>query len=218
MRDSYWQEDLASPFSISPRDISLMIIGLTGGMGCGKSTAARIFGDHGYRCLDSDQVVREEVLTDPAVVAAVRTHLGEEAAPGGTIDRKVVSDLIFADEAARRWLEALVHPRVYARWRQALAETPGVPWLLEVPLLFEQGLENWFDFIVCVTTSSAQQIARLEERGISHALARQRISKQLPLAQKLEQADYVLLNDGTVEFLRGQVDRLLAAPTFASVR
>ena len=69
-----------------------------------------------------------------------------------------------------------------------------------------------------MTTSSAQQIARLEERGISQALARQRISKQLPLAQKVEQADYVLLNDGSVEFLRAQVDRLLAAPVFAAVR
>ncbi len=218
MRDSYWQETSASPFSTGLRDLSLMIIGLTGGMGCGKSTAARMFGDRGFRCLDSDQVVRDEVLTDPAVVAAVRARLGEGVAPGGAIDRKAVSDLIFADEAARRWLEALVHPRVYARWRQALAESPGGSWLLEVPLLFEQGLENWFDFIVCVTTSSAQQIARLEERGISHALARQRISKQLPLAQKVEQADYVLLNDGTVEFLRAQVDRLLAAPAFVSVR
>ena len=218
MRDSHWQEGLARPFSTLIRVIELMIIGLTGGMGCGKSTAARLFSDRGFRRLDSDQVVRDEVLTDPAVVAALRAQWGEAVAPGGVVDRGVVADRAFADDAARLWLESVIHPRVYARWRQVLAESPGASWVFEVPLLFEQGLENWFDFIVCVTTSSAQQIARLEERGISQALARQRISKQLPLAQKVEQADYVLLNDGSVEFLRAQVDRLLAAPVFTAVR
>lgn len=218
MRDNYWQEGLASPFWNPIRDISLMIIGLTGGMGCGKSTAAQLFSERGFRRLDSDQVVRDGVLTAPEVVAALRARWGEAVVPGGVVDRKAVSDRVFADDEARIWLESLVHPRVYARWRQVLDESRGASWVFEVPLLFEQRLENWFDFIVCVTTSSAQQIARLEERGFSHALARQRISKQLPLAQKVEQADYVLLNDGSVEFLRAQVDRLLAAPAFAAVR
>lgn len=188
-----------------------MIIGLTGGMGCGKSTAARFFAERGFRRLDSDQVVRDEILTDPAVATAVRERFGPEVVPGGAIDRAALAARVFADDSARAWLEGLVHPRLFARWREALGGAPDADWVVEVPLLFEQGLENWFDFTVCVTTSSAQQLARLEERGISRALARQRISKQLPLAQKIEQADYVLLNDGSVEFLRDQIVRLLDA-------
>jgi dephospho-CoA kinase len=80
--------------------------------------------------------------------------------------------------------------------------------VIEVPLLFEKGLENWFDFIVCVSTSSANQFARLSERGIPQSLAEQRISKQLPLALKLEKADFVLSNDGTTDSLRLQVNHL----------
>ena len=81
--------------------------------------------------------------------------------------------------------------------------------VIEAPLLFEQGLENWFDFTVCVATSSANQLARLIERGIPQSLAEQRISKQLPLAQKLEKADFVISNDGTPEALRMQVNHLV---------
>ena len=110
MRDSYWQEGLARPFSTLIRVIELMIIGLTGGMGCGKSTAARLFSDRGFRRLDSDQVVRDEVLTDPAVVAALRAQWGEAVAPGGVVDRGVVADRAFADDAARLWLESVIHP------------------------------------------------------------------------------------------------------------
>ena len=89
-----------------------------------------------------------------------------------------------------------------------LAVGEGRDWIIEVPLLFEKGLENWFDFIVCVASSADVQLARLTQRGVPHALAGQRISKQLPLARKLALADLVLWNDGTLPFLREQVETL----------
>ena len=121
-----------------------------------------------------------------------------------------MAKIVFADDDALKWLEDLVHPRLYVILRARLAEASSVDHVVEVPLLFEKHLENWFDFTVCVATTSQLQLARLEERGLPRALAEQRISKQLPLAQKLELADYVLLNDGSPDFLRDQITRLAA--------
>jgi len=187
-----------------------MIIGITGGMGCGKSAVAALFEREGFRRLDSDALVRERVLTSPDVVARIEAKFGREVLTSdGAVDRARLAQRIFADEAARQWLEELTHPRLFEMWRDALAAAPGVNWAVEVPLLFEKSLENWFDFTVCVACAPAQQLARLEQRGLPHALAEQRISKQLPLARKIELADFVLWNDGSVQFLQDQVTELI---------
>jgi dephospho-CoA kinase len=194
-----------------------MIVGITGGMGCGKSAAARGFERHGFQRIDSDALVREDVLTRPAVVAALRARLGDEVlAPDGAVDRAALARRVFADDTERLWLEALTHPLLLERWRQMLAAAPAGPWVIEVPLLFEKELENWFDFTLCVACAPAQQLARLEQRGLPHALAEQRISKQLPLARKIELADFVLWNDGNVTFLQDQIDKLIPALQVAS--
>lgn len=191
-----------------------LIVGLTGGMGCGKSTAAAMFADRGYRRLDADQVVRDELLTDPVVAQAIRDRLGPAVfTDEGTVHRARLADVVFRDPVALAWLEDLLHPRLLARWRELFARSQGTAFIVEVPLLFEKALENWFDFTICVTTSSDLQLRRLEQRGIPPELARQRLAQQLPLARKCELADYVLLNDGTADFLNEQVktlaDRLL---------
>jgi len=187
-----------------------MIIGITGGMGCGKSAVAALFEREGFRRLDSDALVRERVLTSPDVVARIEEKFGLDVlTPEGAVNRARLAERIFGDEADRQWLEELTHPRLYELWREALAAAPGVNWAVEVPLLFEKCLENWFDFTVCVACAPAQQLARLEQRGLPHALAEQRISKQLPLARKIELADFVLWNDGSVSFLQDQVTELI---------
>ncbi|MEZ5414799.1 MAG: dephospho-CoA kinase [Opitutaceae bacterium] len=188
-----------------------IVIGITGGMGCGKSTAAQLIADAGYRLIDSDALIRERVLTAPEVVAAVRARLGDEVVDQtGRIDRRSLAARVFDQPAELAWLEELTHPRLFALWREELLRGEVDRWVFEVPLLFEKQLENWFDFTVCVACSPSQQIARLEQRGIPRALAEQRISKQLPLATKLELSDIVLWNDGSIEFLRMQVDRMMA--------
>lgn len=186
-----------------------LIVGLTGGMGCGKSTAAALFAERGFRRLDADQVIRDEILTDPEVIRAVRDRFGPEVLDeAGRVRRGRVAEVVFADPAQLDWLENLLHPRLLARWREVFAAAEGEAFIVEVPLLFEKGLENWFDFTVCVTTGSATQLRRLEQRGIPPELARQRLVKQLPLVRKCELADHVLLNDGSPEFLREQVNAL----------
>ena len=192
-----------------------MILGITGGLGCGKSTAARAFERHGFRRLDSDQIVREEVLTAPEVIAALRQRYGEAVIvlEGGCerVNRPALAERVFPSDGERLWLEELTHPRVFERWRQAFAIEPEANWVVEVPLLHEKGVENWFDFTICVACAPAQQLARLEQRGLPRVLAEQRISKQLPLAQKIERSDYVLWNEGSSRFLEAQVDHLAAA-------
>ena len=184
-------------------------------MGCGKSTVARLFEERGFRRLDSDALIRERVLATPAVQAAVRARLGDGAfRPDGSVDRTVLAERVFAEktgETERRWLEELTHPVLFAIWREEFAAHPGVRWAVETPLLFEKELENWFDFTVCVACAPEQQLARLEQRGIPRVLAGRRISKQLPLARKIELSDFVLWNEGTPEFLVAEVDRLIIA-------
>jgi dephospho-CoA kinase len=178
-------------------------------MGCGKSTVAAYFAGHGFQRLDADQVVREELLTEAGVVAAVREKFGEAVIDAtGQVSRKRLAGLVFADDNALRWLEDLLHPRLYARWRALFAASRGQRFIVEVPLLFEKGLNNWFDFTICVTSDLSTQLRRLEQRGVSPELARQRIAKQLPLARKCELADFVILNDGSLQFLGEQVDLL----------
>jgi dephospho-CoA kinase len=188
-----------------------MILGITGGLGCGKSTAARALEDHGFRRLDSDQIVREVVLVEPDVLAALRTRYGEGVilVQDGRefVNRPALAERIFPSDDERLWLEELTHPRVFEQWRQAFAAEPDASWAVEVPLLHEKGLENWFDFTVCVACAPAQQLARLEQRGLPRVLAGQRISKQLPLARKLELSDLVLWNEGSPAFLEAQVER-----------
>jgi dephospho-CoA kinase len=188
-----------------------MNLGLTGGMGCGKSTAARFFADHGFRRIDTDVLVRTEVLTDPEVVADIGRRFGPGVlAVDGTIDRSHLGHLIFDDDVARQWLEALIHPRVRTLWDAQVRTAPAAACVVEIPLLFENGLENRFDFVVCVACSPSLQLARLEQRGMARTLAAQRISKQLPLVRKIELSDFVLSNDGTPDFLRQQVSLLVA--------
>ena len=180
-------------------------------MGCGKSTAAAIFADLGFSRIDADDQVKHTILRLPEVMERIRGRFGTEVfAANGSVDRAVLGKRVFADDEARLWLENEVHPRVFAAWREALRSAPTQPRVFDVPLLFEQRLENWFDFTVCVATSSAAQLARLEKRGVPSHVAAPRISKQLPLARKIELADYVLSNDGSREFLRTQIVRLIA--------
>jgi dephospho-CoA kinase len=189
-----------------------MILGLTGGIGCGKSTAAQKFVALGFHLVDSDALIRNRVLQDPAVIRQISARYGDTILlPDGRVDRSALAARVFGDDRERVWLEELSHQILFGIWREELALASVRRWIFEVPLLFEQGLENWFDFTICVACSDDQQIVRLEQRGLSRGLAEQRIAKQLPLARKVELADKVLWNDGTLLFLHAQIDTLVGS-------
>ena len=178
-------------------------------MGGGKSTAARFFVDEGFLLLDADRIVREELLTLPLVIKQIAARFPTAVSAQNEVLRPILAGFVFANKGDLLWLEGLLHPLIYEKWRDAFASAPQADWVVEAPLLFEQNLENWFDFTACVATSSANQLARLIERGITQSLAEQRISTQLPLVQKIEKADFILSNDGTPEALRLQVKHLV---------
>lgn len=183
-----------------------MLIGLTGGIGCGKSSAAQAFAAEGFCVLDTDKIVREQVLTEAAVLAEAVGRWGAQVlTEAGELNRERVARIVFAEETERRWWERVVHPRVGAIWRGAVAAEPEAEWVVEIPLLYEAGLEKGFDFVVCVGANASTQRSRVIARGMSPAQAEQRIASQFPLATKLHNAHIVLWNEGSPAFLAAQV-------------
>lgn len=194
-----------------------MKLGLTGGIGCGKSTVGTLLQQQGWLRIDSDALVRELLDHDTAVQQALRAQFGPEVllpapaqAPQGgfTANRALIAGRIFNDPQERLWLEALLHPRVRELWQARAAAAGSTPVVIEIPLLFEKNLEKHFDLAVCVEADRHVQLARLQSRGMSPADAEARIASQMPLAEKIARADKVLSNNGTEDFLRTQVQRL----------
>lgn len=185
-----------------------MKIGLTGGIGCGKSTAGKCFAELGWRRLDTDEIVRELLQSDIAVHAALKARWGNEAfdAEGGA-DRKFVANKVFNDPDLLKWWEEIVHPRVRQSWRGKINAEPQADWVVEIPLLFEKNLESHFDQTICVMAPESVQQARLTAKGLDQEQSMARIKNQMPVMDKARRADIVLSNAGSVDFLQRQVQR-----------
>jgi dephospho-CoA kinase len=185
-----------------------VLLGLTGGIGAGKSTALAAFDRLGVPTLSSDAVVHGLYL-EPEVRAAVVERFGPDVlGPDGEIARPAVAARVFSDDIARRWLEQLLHPRVgaaFEHWRREQeAEHPGALLVHEVPLLYEAGLADRYDGVVLITAPDEVRRARTPERFDERA------AKQLPEAGKVAQADYVYVNDGAPADLEDWVAELVA--------
>ncbi|HVZ47810.1 MAG TPA: dephospho-CoA kinase [Gemmatimonadaceae bacterium] len=197
----------------------MLHVGLTGNIGSGKSTVARLLAARGAVVLDADAYAREAVAPGTPGLAAVVARFGSGALrPDGTLDRAALGRLVFADPAARHDLEAIVHPEV-ARRRGAgvaAARAAGADVVVsDVPLLFEAGLAHEFDVVVVVDAPEAARLERLmAARGLSRDEARARIAAQGDAAAKRARADVVIDNAGPPDALGPQVDalwRMLAA-------
>jgi dephospho-CoA kinase len=182
-------------------------LGLTGGIGCGKSTAAGIFRELGFAVAESDAIVRELWENDTEVKAAALNRWGRRVELSGSkgIDRRQVAAIVFANAQELEWLEQLLHPIVRKLWQALLAASPHRDWVVEIPLLFEKSLASEFDFTLCIAASPAQQAARLAARGLSPVEITARQSRQWPLPKKIERADSVAWNDGSLDFLRREI-------------
>lgn len=184
-------------------------VGLTGGMGCGKTEVLRLFRHAGAAAVETDAIVRDLLASDPQVAAEVVARFGHSVAGRcGGIDRSALGALVFQEEAALGDLEAILHPRVRARWRADLEASEARLKVVEIPLLFEKNLEILFDFSVCVSASRSVQIARLRDRGLSDTQMAARLSRQFPLTEKESRADVIVFNNGSLVFADRQV-RLL---------
>ncbi|HEY6770956.1 MAG TPA: dephospho-CoA kinase [Solirubrobacterales bacterium] len=183
-------------------------VGLTGGIGAGKSEALAAFERLGAATLSTDRVAHD-LLEDDEVRAALVDRWGPEIAPGGSVDRERVSEIVFNDRDELAWLEGVTHPRVGAHvleWRQGLA--PEVPVaIVEVPLLFEAAMEDAFDATLAVVADDALRDARLRERGQGGLEGRE--ERQLEQAEKERRADHVIRNDASLEELESEVSKLI---------
>lgn len=193
-----------------------MALGLTGGMGGGKSTVRAIFEAAGWAGMDADSIVRDLLANDFRVQAEIREHFGPEVlkSPGsgqGGIDRKALATLVFRDADALSWLEGLLHPRVRETWTAFLEHEPNPLRIVEIPLLFEKNLEKHFDYTVCIETQPELQLERLAAKGIAREQALPRIQHQMPIEEKVRRADFVLSNNGAQTFLRQQTQNLIEA-------
>jgi dephospho-CoA kinase len=187
-------------------------IGLTGGMGAGKSEALAALERLGATTLSTDAVVHE-LLESEEIRDELVARFGDRVAPDGRIDRSAVATLVFERADERKWLESILWPRVGERvdgWRREMSERKPPPRALvvEVPLLFEAGMEGVFDDTIAVVADEQVRSARAAERG--HAGLESRANRQLSQQEKAERAGYVVQNDGTLEELEETLSGLLA--------
>jgi dephospho-CoA kinase len=183
-------------------------VGLTGGIGAGKSEALAAFERRGVPVLSTDRVAHD-ILDDDQVRAALVERWGEQIAPAGAVDRDRVGEIVFADRDELTWLESVTHPRVGAHvleWRQNLGPDVEIA-VVEVPLLFEAAMEDAFDATLAVVADDAIRDVRLRERGQAGLEGRE--DRQLDQAEKIRRADHVIRNDASLEELDREVNELI---------
>lgn len=211
-----------------------MRVALTGGIATGKSYCARRFRQLGVPVIDADELAHAAVAKGTAGLSAVAARFGPGVIlPSGDLDRAALGDLVFADPAARKDLEAIIHPTVYAeidRWFLDPKPTPGVGFevksafegsfaskptpgvgfgIADIPLLYETGHAGGFDAVIVAACPPEMQLARLAERGLTEAEARQRLASQLPIADKVRRADHVIDTSGSFEETDRQVTTVM---------
>lgn len=193
----------------------LQLFGLTGGYGSGKSSVAARLRTRRVPVIDADELARAVVLPGSEGLRDIGATFGASVITGGVLDRKALAAIVFADPAARARLNAITHPRVQAlraEREQALAAAGEPLACYEVPLLFENGLESELAAVVVVTTPEPLQIERAMVRDrASDAEVRARLAAQLPLADKVARADFVIDNSGSREATLARTDEVLRA-------
>ncbi|WP_153394765.1 dephospho-CoA kinase [Ornithinicoccus halotolerans] len=189
----------------------MLVVGLTGGIGSGKSSVAARFAEHGAHVLDADRIAREVVAPGSPGLQAVRERFGEEVVAGGTLDRAALGRIVFADPAARADLEAITHPLVGERTAAELARLPQGAWAVhDVPLLVELGYAPRYHLVVVVDAPEQVRVDRLvQARGMAAADAWSRLRAQASGQQRRAVADVWLDNSGARQELDAQVARLV---------
>ena len=188
---------------------------LTGGVGTGKSHVRAAFEDLGVPTIDSDLLSRQAIAFGTNGFAAVIERFGPEVLdPDGALDREKLAGVVFADPAARKDVEAIVHPyvqRATDQWFASLDARKHAFAIADIPLLYEVGRDRDFDTVIVAAASPVIQLRRVMDRGLSELAARQRIAAQMPTEDKVKRADYVIHTDTTFAETNTQVRRIFDA-------
>ncbi len=192
--------------------MSTRVIGITGGVGMGKSTAAKLLREQGVPVVDSDDLARDVVAVGEPALAEVSKIFGAEFLDAqGQLDRGKLAAHIFGNDAERKKLEAIIHPRVRECWLLQMESwrAENVPLgVVVIPLLFEVGAEGEFDSVICVACTGNTQRERLRARGWDDVQIAARIAAQMEVAEKIERADQVVWTEGDVSLLREQLQSI----------
>jgi dephospho-CoA kinase len=187
--------------------LCLVRVGLSGGVGSGKSTVAAMLAERGAVVIDADAIAREVVEPGTPGYAAVVAEFGDAVVADGRLDRAALAKIVFNDDDARARLNAIVHPLVGARTAALMAATPpDAVVVYDVPLLVESGLAEGYDKVVIVLAPQEVRLERLAARGMPEDDARARMAKQANDDERRAVADEIVVNDGTREHLQAQVD------------
>ena len=191
----------------------MLTIGLTGGVGMGKSVAAELLEQRGCFIIDTDLLARKIVEPGEPALAEIRQAFGDKViSPEGRLRRDELAKIVFADAARREQLEGILHPRIRELW-QAQAkgwEKEGrATCVVVIPLLFETQAEGHFQKIICVACSASTQAQRLRARGWSDQQIQQRIESQWPIEQKMSLSHFVIWTEGALDVHAAQIDRIL---------
>lgn len=191
----------------------MKVCGLTGGVGMGKSTAAGFFQTLGARVVDTDELARQLVQAGQPALLEIQAVFGKGVVvPDGRLRRDELAQIVFADTAARKQLEAILHPRIRERWLAQIetwrAENRALA-VVVIPLLFETQAESYFDKTVCVACLAATQRQRLLSRGWTPEQIQQRLTAQWPVDQKIARADFIVWTDGSLDVHARQIEQVL---------
>ena len=199
----------AGPFSFSDYSLSMRVIGLTGGIGCGKSLAAQYFAELGALVIDADQLARAAIERGSDGFDEVVALFGDSILKDGNIDRRALGELIFKDPIAKTKLENIIHPFVRREFEEAVASLNGDQVLVyEIPLLVETNAHEKFDLVITVESEMENRIARLRGRGMHISEIEGRVAAQATREQRIEVADFLIENDGSEDELLRQVENI----------
>lgn len=188
------------------------VIGLTGGIACGKTTASNFFAEQGIEIIDADIAAREVVAPGEPALTEIATRFGDEVLqPDGSLDRKKMRELVFADADKRKQLEAILHPRIRQRLRKQLEQAKGPYVIFSVPLMFESGLDQLTDRVLVIDVSPEVQRQRLIERdGSSVEQANAIVNAQMPREERNSRADDIVDNSTNLDDFISQLTSIHA--------
>lgn len=188
------------------------MIGLTGGIACGKSHLSAALREHGAAVIDADAISRALTAKDGAALPLIRAHFGDAVFEGDALDRQKLGALIFADTQARCALNRIMHPLIFEEIDAQIADYAGrIAVVVDLPLLYETGFDARCAEVWAAFVDEAEQTKRLMQRGLSAQEARLRINSQMPAAEKAARADHVIDTSGTHEASKAAVIRLYEA-------
>jgi dephospho-CoA kinase len=190
-----------------------LVVGLSGGIACGKSSALKIFRELGCDGISTDRITSGILENNDSVKRSIGDKWGRDVLINNQIDKPKIAEIIFNSVPERIWLEELLHPLVRKVWTSRVKASNKTTVVVEIPLLFEKSLQNFFEITVCLISEKNIQLQRLHDRGLTNVQSNARIESQMCLTEKMHLADIVMLGDNSLSFLKQQIDYFLASVT-----